>query len=189
MVLPIVVAVMANMTYRRSLSIQEHFSEFSGRIQESITGIHVIKSFVQERRELEMLDAGNRQNAHLNLALARVHAFFFPSLISLFILGVIGMLWTSSPYITDAPALAAQSGMITKGQLLSLVLLYRHLLWRKLTNNRLDTLVDLAKTRTKIFFKCTNSTAHQVLAVTPVTLDNAIPCITGTGIDTEDTWH
>ena len=56
---PFIVAVMANLTYKRSLRIQEHFSDFSGRIQESITGIRVIKSFVQHEHELKTLEAGN----------------------------------------------------------------------------------------------------------------------------------
>ncbi|NQU44112.1 hypothetical protein HQ520_12560, partial [bacterium] len=67
LVMPFLVNILANLTYKRSLSIQEHFADFSGRIQESISGVHVVKSFTQEGHEEEVLDGYNRRNADLNM--------------------------------------------------------------------------------------------------------------------------
>lgn len=127
LLLPIIVAIMANLTYKRSLSIQEHFSNFSGRIQESITGMRVVKSYVQADHELRTLDKGNKINAELNMSLARVSAGFFPSLITLFLFGIVCILWAASSYITNDPVKAIGTPLLTKGQLLTFVLLYRSL--------------------------------------------------------------
>ncbi|MFW6286528.1 MAG: ABC transporter transmembrane domain-containing protein, partial [Candidatus Sumerlaeota bacterium] len=128
LVLPFFVSFMAHLTYSRSLEIQEHFSDFSGRIQESITGIRVIRSFVQEQHELAVLDGGNRENARRNLRLARVQAAFFPTLITLFVFGIVIILYTSASYITTDKAEArASTRLLTTGQLVSFLILYRHL--------------------------------------------------------------
>jgi ATP-binding cassette subfamily B protein len=127
LLLPLVVSLMANLTYKRSLKVQEHYSDFSGRIQESITGIRVVKAYVQREHELSTLDEGNRRNAALNLDLAKVSAAFHPTLMTLFVLGIISILWNANDYLTDDAALAASSKMLTKGDLLSFVLLYRYL--------------------------------------------------------------
>ena len=126
--LPALVNVLANMMYERSLRTQEHFADFSGRIQESIAGIRVIKSFVQSRSEIRTLDEANEKYAALNMALARVQAAFHPILITLFILGNIVIIWVSSRFVTDDPVLLAdRSGMMTKGELVAFVMLYRNL--------------------------------------------------------------
>ncbi len=127
LLLPLVVSLMANLTYKRSLKVQEHYSDFSGRIQESITGIRVVKAYVQRQHELETLDEGNRRNAALNLELAKVSAAFHPTLMTLFVLGTISILWNANDYLTDDTALAASTKMLTKGDLLAFVLLYRYL--------------------------------------------------------------
>jgi len=127
LLLPLVVSLMANLTYKRSLKVQEHYSDFSGRIQESITGIRVVKAYVQREHELETLNEGNRRNAALNLELAKVSAAFHPTLMTLFVLGTISILWNANNYLTADAALAASTKMLTKGDLLSFVLLYRYL--------------------------------------------------------------
>ncbi len=126
--LPFFVSVMAHMTYNRSLKVQEHFSDFSGRIQESISGIRVIKSFVQEQHELAELDAGNDQNAKLSLHLAKVQAAFFPTLMTLFVFGIVVILYTSAPYITRDKELAKESRkLLTPGNLVAFIMLYQQL--------------------------------------------------------------
>jgi len=127
--LPVLVNVLANKMYQRSLRTQEHFSDFSGRIQESITGIRVIKSFVQSRSEIGTLDEANEKYAALNMALARIQAAFHPILMTLFLLGIVVIIWVSSRFVTDDPALLAKrsSGMMTKGELIAFVMLYRNL--------------------------------------------------------------
>jgi ATP-binding cassette, subfamily B, multidrug efflux pump len=126
--LPFFVSVMAHLTYNRSLKVQEHFSDFSGRIQESISGIRVIKSFVQEQHELAELDAGNAQNAKLSLHLAKVQAAFFPTLMTLFVFGIVVILYSSAPYITRDKALARESSkLLTPGNLVAFIMLYQQL--------------------------------------------------------------
>lgn len=126
-ILPFLVVLVSNLTYKRSLRVQQNFSEFSGRIQESITGIRVVKAYSQQEHELEVLDAGNRRNAELNLDLARIQAGFFPLLMVLFALGQILLIWSSNSYLTEDAVLADATPAITKGQLLAFLLLYGNL--------------------------------------------------------------
>jgi ATP-binding cassette subfamily B protein len=126
-VLPFLVILVSNLTYKRSLRVQQNFSEFSGRIQESITGIRVVKAYSQQAHELEVLDGSNRRNADLNLDLARIQAGFFPLLMLLFAAGQILIIWSSNSYIAEDQALAVVPPMIKKGQLVSFLLLYGNL--------------------------------------------------------------
>ncbi|MBN1867182.1 ABC transporter ATP-binding protein [Candidatus Sumerlaeota bacterium] len=130
LILPILVRVMANLLYTRSLRIQEHFSLFSGRIQESIAGVRVVRSFVQEGHELDTLDEMNRRNFDLNMSRARIDAAFGPILVTAFTLGIILIIWVSSRFVVSDPSMVVPgSRSLTKGQLLSFVLLYRNLFW------------------------------------------------------------
>lgn len=64
----VVIAVLRTNIRRRFLKVQESFADLSDKIQENLSGIRVIKAFVQEKAEIEKLDkAGkNRINAQLN---------------------------------------------------------------------------------------------------------------------------
>ena len=128
LVLPVVVNVLSRLMYRYSFSVQSHLADFSGRIQESIMGVRVIKSFAREEREIENLDTMNDRNMRLNLKLALVRAAFHPVMIFLFVLGTILILWVSSHYVTnDHAAASADARLMTKGQLVAFILLYRNL--------------------------------------------------------------
>ena len=59
---------------------QEAFSELTDRVQESISGIRVVKAFVQERKELQAFAALNEKNRRKNLRVAGIQALFMPLL-------------------------------------------------------------------------------------------------------------
>ena len=130
LVLPVMVRLMANALYVRSLRIQEQFSTFSGRIQESITGIRVVRSFVQEKHELDTLDEMNQRSRTLNMSIARIDALFSPILVTLFTLGIILIIWASGLFVVADPSqVEPGTRVLTKGQLLTFVLLHRNLFW------------------------------------------------------------
>ena len=58
--------------------VQASFSELSGRIQESISGIRVVKAFVQEESELKKVDAVSLDFVKQNIKLARISGIFHP---------------------------------------------------------------------------------------------------------------
>ena len=65
---------------KRQLRRQEAFSYLSDRVQESIAGIRVLKSFVQEKQDLEAFEKANRRNRDMNLSMVRLRAVFGPTL-------------------------------------------------------------------------------------------------------------
>lgn len=69
---------------------QKAFSSLTDQVQESISGIRVIKAFVQERRELAAFARMNLFNQEKNLGVVRLHALFIP-LLDL-VIGVSGLL-------------------------------------------------------------------------------------------------
>ncbi|MFP4581130.1 MAG: ABC transporter ATP-binding protein [Candidatus Sumerlaeia bacterium] len=128
MTIPFLVYFLARVMYLRSLRIQEHFSDFSGRIQEAISGIRVVKAFVQGKHELEVLDKMSRQNVNLNLSLARIQALFHPILIGILILGTILIIWAGGRYVTRDEAMLEQDiRLMTIGNMLTFIILYRQL--------------------------------------------------------------
>lgn len=65
---------------KRFTAKQEAFSELTDQVQESISGIRVVKSFVQERQERIAFAKSNRNNMEKNLHLVKLQAVVMPLL-------------------------------------------------------------------------------------------------------------
>lgn len=65
---------------KRFAAKQEAFSELTDQVQESISGIRVIKAFVQERQERAAFAKSNRKNMEKNLQLVKLQAVVMPLL-------------------------------------------------------------------------------------------------------------
>ena len=76
--------------HRKFFVKQRAFSELTDQVQEAVSGIRVIKAFVQERKELAAFAKVNRLNQEKNLDVARTQALFLPLLD--FVIGVSGLL-------------------------------------------------------------------------------------------------
>ncbi len=66
--------------HRRFLEKQKAFSDLTDQVQEAVSGIRVIKAFVQERKELAAFARTNLYNQEKNLGVARLQALFLPLL-------------------------------------------------------------------------------------------------------------
>lgn len=66
--------------HRRFLEKQQAFSDLTDQVQEAVSGIRVIKAFVQERRELAAFARTNLYNQEKNMSVARLQALFLPLL-------------------------------------------------------------------------------------------------------------
>jgi ATP-binding cassette subfamily B protein len=64
--------------HQRFLEKQEAFSLLTDQTQEAISGIRVIKAFVQERKELYAFAKTNRNSQEKNLGVVRLQALFVP---------------------------------------------------------------------------------------------------------------
>ena len=60
--------------------VQTSFAALSGSIQESISGIRVVKAFVQEKPELEKVDAVSLDYVNQNISMAKIAGIFHPTM-------------------------------------------------------------------------------------------------------------
>lgn len=58
--------------------VQASFAEMSGQIQESISGIRIVKAFVQEKPELKKVDDVSLNFVRQNISLAKISGIFHP---------------------------------------------------------------------------------------------------------------
>ncbi|MDO9577471.1 MAG: ABC transporter ATP-binding protein [Candidatus Cloacimonadales bacterium] len=64
----------------RFRQVQKTFATMSGIVQESISGIRVIKAFVQEEAELEKMSKSARDYVDYNISLVKIFALFHPAM-------------------------------------------------------------------------------------------------------------
>jgi len=77
----------------RQMRVQEQESRLNGRVQESLAGIRVVQSYVQEDHELEDFANLSSELIRRNLQLVRVWGLFFPSMALVVGTGTILFLW------------------------------------------------------------------------------------------------
>ncbi len=84
-ILPMILIVFGDIFFgkvmhRRFLARQEAFGEMTDQVQEAVSGIRVIKAFVQEQKELAAFARTNKNNMDKNMAVVRLVALVFPLL-------------------------------------------------------------------------------------------------------------
>lgn len=84
-VIPLIVIIFGDYIYgkimhKRFLEKQEAFSQLTDQVQETVSGIRVIKAFVQERKELAAFAKTNRYTKDKNLKVVRLRAAVMPVL-------------------------------------------------------------------------------------------------------------
>ena len=101
--------------------VQEKLSDMSAVVQESLTGVRVVRAYGQERAEIARFRASNIDYLRHNKRLSRLQGAFFPTM-SLF-LGISALLalWLGSRYVTR--------GRLTVGQLVAFNAYLAQLAW------------------------------------------------------------
>lgn len=77
-ILSITIAYFGKKMHKTFARVQKSFATLSGRIQESISGIRIVKAFVQEKTELEKVDEVSLQYVQENISMAKIAGFFHP---------------------------------------------------------------------------------------------------------------
>lgn len=77
-ILSLTIRYFGNKMHKRFAEVQQSFASLSGRVQESISGIRIIKAFVQENAELEKVDKVSKEFVKQNMALAKIAGVFHP---------------------------------------------------------------------------------------------------------------
>ena len=104
------VAVMyfGRLIHDRFERIQRMFSDISSRVQENISGVRVIRAYVQEEAELKQFERLNRDYIAQNLKLAWISGLFMPLLQALVGITLLIVLWIGGSRLME--------GRITLGQ-------------------------------------------------------------------------
>jgi ATP-binding cassette subfamily B multidrug efflux pump len=76
--LAIVAYLIGKVIHRRFRKSQESFSLLTDRVQENISGMRVVKAFVQEDAEVDKFSGTNNTNYTRNMRVAQMHALFHP---------------------------------------------------------------------------------------------------------------
>ncbi|MCB5246976.1 MAG: ABC transporter ATP-binding protein/permease [Candidatus Cloacimonetes bacterium] len=77
-ILTITISVFGKKMHKSFFRVQKSFASLSGAIQESISGIRIVKAFVQEKPELEKVDEVSWQYVKENIRMAKIAGFFHP---------------------------------------------------------------------------------------------------------------
>ena len=84
-VLPLLIILFGGIYYGKAIEKrfsekQKAFSDLTDEVQESISGIRVIKAFVQERQELKSFAKANKNNKDKNMRVVKLNAVVWPLL-------------------------------------------------------------------------------------------------------------
>ncbi len=100
---------------------QTKLAELSGVVEESVSGIRVVKGFGAERRQLERLDREADGVYERSIAAAYLRAWFLPLIDLLPTLGLVGILWYGGHQVLD--------GQLTVGDVLAANFYVLMLIW------------------------------------------------------------
>jgi ATP-binding cassette subfamily B multidrug efflux pump len=105
----------------RSDAIQEQLSTISSFVQESFAGIRVLKAYALEKTFLKHFESVNREYHDRNMALTKVDALFFPSMVLLTGLSSLFTIWIGGQMVID--------GKVTVGNIAEFVIYVNMLTW------------------------------------------------------------
>jgi ATP-binding cassette, subfamily B, multidrug efflux pump len=101
--------------------VQARFSDISARVQESFSGVRVVRAYAQEPREMEEFRAINAEYLEQNRRLIAWNAAFFPLLQGLVGLGFAAVLWYGGTLVLR--------GTLTIGQFVTFNFFLTKLIW------------------------------------------------------------
>ncbi len=77
-ILSITIGFFGKKLHKKFALVQASFASMSGKIQESISGIRIVKAFNQEKAELAKVDEVSDEFVKQNISMARIAGFFHP---------------------------------------------------------------------------------------------------------------
>lgn len=101
--------------------IQAQYSVLTSRVQENLSGIRIVKSFVRELSEIEQFDHLNRDYLKKNLKLGRLQAIFYSSMSLLTGLSVVLVIWFGGYLVME--------NQLTLGNMAQFVMYVGMLIW------------------------------------------------------------
>ncbi|HRE41878.1 MAG TPA: ABC transporter ATP-binding protein [Ignavibacteria bacterium] len=120
-IITILVYKIGKFTFKRSLKVQESFSEMTAKVQESFSGIRVIKTFIREKYEFSEFDNISKDNFQKNLNLAKIQSFSFPMMFLLTGISIILVIYFGGIKVME--------GQMTYGNISEFIIYIGHLTW------------------------------------------------------------
>ena len=120
-VLPPVVFWFARVIHQRYEQIQEQFSTLSTMVQENLTGMRIVRAYVQEESQAQHFDRLNLEYMDRNMGLVRVAGLFHPILALFSGAAMVIVLWLGG--------LEAIAGRITTGDFVAFGIYVAYLIW------------------------------------------------------------
>jgi ATP-binding cassette subfamily B protein len=106
---------------RRALRVQEGLAELSTRVQENLSGVHVVKAYAAEAAEIRDFAALNARFQEQSLQLARVRGFIVPVMNIVGGVGILVVLWYGGRQVV--------AGHLTVGDLVAFIGYLQLLAW------------------------------------------------------------
>jgi ATP-binding cassette subfamily B multidrug efflux pump len=107
--------------HKKYSKIQEHFSKITTEVQENLSGIRVIKAYVQEDNEIKRFGRLNREYIRKNLNMIRIWGLFFPIIFGFTGMAIALVLWIGGNQVIN--------GAITLGDLVAFTAYLMLLTW------------------------------------------------------------
>lgn len=120
-VLSLIVYYVQDLINLRSEKVQAQLSGLSTFVQETFSGIRVIKSFAREKEYIKMYDEQSREYKSVSMQLVKVNAFFMPSMLLLVGLSTITTIYAGS--------IEVMQGRLTLGNIAEFVIYVNMLTW------------------------------------------------------------
>ena len=107
--------------HKRYQKIQAQLSKISTKAQENFSGIRIVKSYVQEKFEIEAFDQLNNEYVDKNMSFVKIYAAFHPMMMFVVGLGVILVLFVGGVQIIE--------GILSLGEFVAFTLYLGMLVW------------------------------------------------------------
>jgi len=120
-ILPPVVFAFARVIHQRFEKIQEQFATLSIMVQENLTGIRIVRAYVQEESQAHHFDGLNREYMDRNMDLVKVAGLFHPILALFSGTAMVIVLWLGG--------LEVIAGRITLGDFVAFGIYVAMLIW------------------------------------------------------------
>jgi ATP-binding cassette subfamily B protein len=101
--------------------IQEHFGDLQTMVQENLSGVRIVRAYVQEHAQEREFEVLNRGYLEKNMAVARIAAVFHPLLSTLATLGLLAVFWFGGNLV--------MAGAISAGDFISFGIYLAMLIW------------------------------------------------------------
>jgi ATP-binding cassette subfamily B multidrug efflux pump len=103
-VVSIVIQYFGRRIHERFEKIQAMFSEISARVQENLSGVRVIRAYVQEKAEITSFENSNREYIARSLKLVRLMGMLWPTLETMLGFAIVLVLWIGGREVINGQA-------------------------------------------------------------------------------------